>query len=346
MAKIEVGILGATGSVGQKFIELLTNHPFFEISELGASSKSAGKPYGTAANWIQNSELVDSIANITVKSCEDKFNSKILFSALDASVAGEIETDYANSGHIIISNARNHRYDKDVPLVIPEVNHSHLDLLNTQNFNNGGAIITNPNCSTIGMVLSLKPLHDLFGIKDVNVVTMQAISGGGYPGIPSLDILGNVVPYIGGEEEKLEIEPLKIMGELKNEEIINPDIKIAAQCNRVPVIDGHTECIQVNFINKPEEDEIIKAWNEFRSLPQEMGLPFAPKNPTIYMERNNFPQPRIHSNIDKGMATAIGRLRKDKFFDFVYVALSHNTIRGAAGNTILIAEILKEKGMI
>lgn len=346
MGKIKVGILGATGSVGQKFIELLTDHPWFEIAELGASERSAGKTYGEAANWILASELDNEIAKIKVKNCEHEFQSKILFSALDASVAGEIEETFANEGHIVISNARNHRYDKDVPLIIPEVNHDHLELIKTQKFNKSGAIITNPNCSTIGMVLALKPIYDAFGLNKVNVVTMQAISGGGYPGIPSLDILGNVVPYIGGEEDKLEAEPLKILGKFAGTEILPAKVLVDAQCNRVPVIDGHTECVQFSTDKPAEIEEIIEAWNNYSSLPQEANLPSAPINPVKYFHQPNFPQPRNHANLDKGMASSTGRLRKDIFFDYKFVVMSHNTIRGAAGNTILIAEVMKAKGMI
>ncbi|MEJ5351583.1 MAG: aspartate-semialdehyde dehydrogenase [Melioribacteraceae bacterium] len=342
--KIPVGILGATGSVGQRFLELLSNHPWFEVVELAASDKSAGKKYSEAANWIMQTPLPEKFANMIVKKCEPNLESKIVFSGLDASVAGEIETAFAEAGYYVISNARNHRFDDDVPLMIPEVNPEHLELLKSQKYK--GGIVTNPNCSTIGLALALKPLHDKFGIEAVNVVTMQAVSGAGYPGLPSMDIIDNVIPFISGEEKKMETEPLKILGKLNTNKIEFADIKISAQCNRVAVIDGHTECVQVKLKTKTTVDEIIKVWKEFKSLPQELDLPFAPKNPIVYLFEEKYPQPKIHRNIEKGMATSIGRLRECPLFDFKFVILSHNTIRGAAGGTILIAELMKAKGYI
>lgn len=344
--KIKVGILGATGSVGQKFIELLSDHPWFEIHELAASERSAGKKYKEAANWIMQSPLKNEYAEMIVKDCIANLESKIIFSALDANVAGEIEQSFANSGYIVISNARNHRFTEDVPLVIPEVNPEHLELIKVQKFANGGAIITNPNCSTIGLVLALKPIEDEFGIESLNVVTMQAISGGGYPGIPSMDILDNAIPFIGGEEGKMESEPLKILGKLNGEKIQFAEIKLSAQCNRVAVNDGHLECVQINLKKKAAKHEIIKTLNEFRSEAQQLNLPFAPKQPIHYFEEDRFPQPKIHRNLENGMAVSVGRLREDNLFDFKFVVLSHNTVRGAAGGTILIAELLKAKGYL
>ncbi|MBU2491764.1 MAG: aspartate-semialdehyde dehydrogenase [Bacteroidetes bacterium] len=344
--KIKVGILGATGSVGQKFIELLSDHPWFEIHELAASERSAGKKYKEAANWIMQSPLKNEYAEMIVKDCIANLESKIIFSALDANVAGEIEQSFANSGYIVISNARNHRFTEDVPLVIPEVNPEHLELIKVQKFANGGAIITNPNCSTIGLVLALKPIEDKFGIESLNVVTMQAISGGGYPGIPSMDILDNAIPFIGGEEGKMESEPLKILGKLNGEKIQFAEIKLSAQCNRVAVNDGHLECVQINLKKKAAKHEIIKTLNEFRSEAQQLNLPFAPKQPIHYFEEDRFPQPKIHRNLENGMAVSVGRLREDNLFDFKFVVLSHNTVRGAAGGTILIAELLKAKGYL
>ena len=340
--KIPVAILGATGSVGQRFIELLNDHPWFEISELAASDRSAGKKYADAANWIMQTPLPNKFANMIVKKCEPNLEAKIAFSGLDASVAGDIETEFAKNGYYIISNARNHRFDEDVPLMIPEVNPDHLDILKTQNYE--GGIVTNPNCSTIGMVLALKPLHDAFGLEDVNVVTMQAVSGSGYPGVPSMDIIDNVVPFIGGEEKKMESEPLKILGSLGTGKIENAKFKISAQCNRVAVIDGHLETVQVNFKNKPSKEEIIKVWNEFKSQPQDLNLPSAPKQPIVYFSEEKYPQPKIHRNVENGMAASVGRLRECPIFDYKFIVLSHNTIRGAAGGTILIAELMKAKG--
>lgn len=342
--KIPVGILGATGSVGQRFLELLSNHPWFEVVELAASNKSAGKKYSEATNWIMQSPLPEKFANMIVKKCEPNFDAKIIFSGLDASVAGEIETAFAEAGYYVISNARNHRFDDDVPLMIPEVNSDHLELLKSQKYK--GGIVTNPNCSTIGLALALKPLHDNFGIEVVNVVTMQAVSGAGYPGLPSMDIIDNVIPFISGEEKKMETEPLKILGKFNSNKIEFADFKISAQCNRVAVIDGHTECVQVKLKTKTTVEEIIKVWKEFKSIPQELGLPSAPENPIVYFYEEKYPQPKVHRYIEKGMATSIGRLRECPIFDFKFVILSHNTIRGAAGGTILIAELMKAKGYI
>jgi aspartate-semialdehyde dehydrogenase len=342
MKKISVGILGATGSVGQRFIELLSSHPYFELAELGASEKSAGKKYSDAVNWIMQTPLPKNIGNLIVKECVPDFHSKIIFSGLDASVAGEIETQFAEAGYFIISNARNHRFDPDVPLLIPEINYDHLSLLRSQNYK--GGIVTNPNCSTIGLAMSLKPLHDNFGLEAVNVVTMQAVSGAGYPGISSMDILDNVVPFIGGEEEKLETEPAKILGKFYNDRIELADFRISAQCNRVPVIDGHTECVQVKLKTKPSIEEIKKVWREFRSKPQVLNLPSAPISPIHYYEEDKYPQAKIHRNLENGMGVAIGRLRECSLFDYKFVILSHNTIRGAAGGTILIAELMHAEG--
>lgn len=343
--KINVAILGATGSVGQKFIELLSNHPWFNIAELAASDRSAGKNYCEAVNWIMQTQLDKNLSQFIIQKCEPDLKSKIVFSALDASVAGEIEEEFAKNGHVVISNARNHRFDENVPLVIPEVNSDHIDLILHQKFGNG-FIVTNPNCSTIGLTMALKPLHDKFGIEAVNVVTMQAVSGGGYPGVPSMDIIDNLIPYIGGEEEKMEKEPKKILGKLVKDKILFADFNISAQCNRVPVIDGHTESVQIKFKNKPTKEEIINSWNTFTSEPQMLNLPFAPLNPIIYLEDDKYPQPKLHRNLGNGMSVSVGRLRECSLFDYKFTVLSHNTIRGAAGGTILIAELLKAKGYL
>ncbi|MCF6271131.1 MAG: aspartate-semialdehyde dehydrogenase [Melioribacteraceae bacterium] len=343
--KIKVGILGATGSVGQKFIELLNDHPWFEISEVGASERSAGKKYIDATNWIMKNRLQKDIAELEVKECIPNFEAKLIFSGLDSAVADEIETDFANAGYFVISNSRNHRFDKDVPLMIPEVNAEHLKLIDVQPYK--GGIVTNPNCSTIGMILALKPLHDAFKIKKINVVTMQALSGGGYPGVSSMDILDNVLPYIGGEEEKMETEPRKILGKLGDGEIeFENNIIISAQCNRVAVIDGHLETIQVEFEKKPMKEEIIEAWNNFKGEPQELKLPFAPLQPIHYFEENNLPQPKLQRDLENGMAASVGRLREDPLFHYKFIVLSHNTVRGAAGGTILNAELMKAKGYL
>jgi len=342
--KIKVGILGATGSVGQRFIQLLDNHPWFEVAEIAASDKSTGKYYGEVVNWIQKTAIPDSIKNMKLKSCDAKLESKIFFSALDSNVAGEIETELADDGRLIISNSKNHRFDHDVPLIIPEINPEHLEIIKYQNCS--GGIVTNPNCSTIGLCLALKPLHDEFGIEKLNVVTMQALSGAGYPGVSSLDIVDNIIPFISGEEEKIQTEPLKIFGTLNDDKIVNADFSISASCNRVAVIDGHTEIVQVSLKEKVTVKDILRAWKEFSDLPQKLKLPSAPKNPLHYFDEEKYPQPKLHRNIDKGMATSIGRLRECKLFDFKFTTLSHNTIRGAAGGTILIAELMKAQNYL
>jgi aspartate-semialdehyde dehydrogenase len=343
--KIPVGVLGATGSVGQKFIELLSNHPWFEVAEVAASERSAGNIYKDAVNWILSSSIPERIANLTVKNCVPDLESKIVFSGLDSSVAGGIEEAFAKKGYIVVSNSKNHRMDEDVPLLVPEINSDHLQLVKTQKYN-GGCIVTNPNCSTIGLVLALKPLFDNFGLETVNVVTMQALSGAGYPGVSSLDIIDNVIPYISGEEPKLETEPLKILGKLNSHKIENTSIKISAQCNRVAVADGHLECVQVKLKNKASEEDIIKAWQNFSGEPQKLNLPTAPLNPIYYFSEDKYPQPKIHRNLDKSMAVSVGRLRKDSLLDYKFVVLSHNTVRGAAGGAILCAEMMISKGYI
>jgi len=341
--KIPVGVLGATGSVGQKFIALLENHPWFKVTGVAASEKSAGKKYKYAVNWILSTPLPEKVADLEVKECEPNLNCKLVFSGLDSSVAGGIEEKFARAGFTVISNSKNHRMDKDVPLLVPEINPAHLELIKTQKFN-GGGIVTNPNCSTIGMVLALKPLLDNFGLEAVNVVTMQALSGAGYPGVSSLDSIDNVTPFISGEEEKLMSEPLKIFGTLTSDHIKDIDLKISSQCNRVPVIDGHLECVQIKFKRKTGVDEIKNIWRTFRAEPQKLNLPTAPDKPIHYFEENNYPQPRIHRNVDKGMAVSIGRLREDTLFDYKFVILFHNTVRGAAGGALLCAELMKAKG--
>ena len=343
--KIPVAVLGATGSVGQKFIELLSNHPWFQVVEVAASERSAGKKYKDAVNWILSTPLPKDIAELIVKDCEPNLSSKIVFSGLDSGVAGEIEEAFAKKGYAVISNSKNHRMDKDVPLLVPEINADHLELIKIQKYN-GGCIVTNPNCSTIGLVLALKPLYDNFGLESVNVVTMQALSGAGYPGVSSLDIIDNVIPFIGGEEPKMEAEPLKIFGKLGKESIIDETIKISAQCNRVAVVDGHMECVQVKLKKKATKEEIIEAWENFSAEPQKLNLPTAPLKPVYYFTEEKYPQPRIHRNLDKGMAASVGRLREDSLFDYKFVVLSHNTNRGAAGGALLCAELMKAKGFI
>ncbi len=345
MKKIPVGVLGATGMVGQKFVEFLSDHPWFEIAALGASDRSVGKRYGDAIQWSLPIALPKSIADMPVVACCPPLPCKTVFSGLDSSVAGEIETDFAKSGAKVISNSGNHRMDPDVPLLIPEVNADHLNIIPYQNYGQG-AIITNPNCSVIGIAMALKPLLDRWGIEAVHVVTLQAVSGAGYPGVASMDILDNVIPHIAGEEAKVEREPLKILGSLHGKEIIPYPIQLSAQCTRVAVADGHLACLSVKLKNKAKADEIIAAWREFEGEPQKLMLPRAPKHPLVYLEDEKHPQPRLHRSLEGGMAVSVGRLRKCPLLDWKFVILSHNTIRGAAGCAILNAELMAKKGLL
>jgi len=341
---IKVGILGATGSVGQRFVQLLSDHPWFEIVEVAASSRSADKKYKQAAKWVMPTPLPDKVANMTVKECKPNLDCNLVFSGLDSSVAGGIETDFAEAGYTVISNARNHRYDEDVPLMIPEINPEHMQLIEEQDYK--GTIVTNPNCSTIGMVLALAPIVDEFGIEAAQVVTLQAVSGAGYPGVSSMDAIDNVVPYISGEEEKMVKEPHKILGEYKDGKIEKADLKVSPQCNRVAVIDGHLESISIKLEQKASKQEIIDTWTNYSSMPQEMDLPMAPKKPVHYFEESHLPQPKLQRNIDKGMAISTGRLQDCAVLDYKFIALSHNTIRGAAGASILNAEYMIKKGIL
>jgi len=337
-SKIPVGILGATGSVGQKFIELLAEHPWFQIATVAASDRSAGKSYREAAHWFMPKPLPPRVAAMTVRTCEPDLPCRIVFSGLNASVAGEIETNFAKAGYIVISNSRNHRSDPDVPILVPEVNAEHLAIINTQPYGQG-AIITNPNCAATGLVVALKPLLGKFGLKAVSVVTMQAISGAGYPGVASLDIVDNIIPYIGNEEGKLESEPQKILGTYQDGHIKPAQFKISAACNRVAVTDGHTECVAVKLNHKPAAEEIITAWREFQGEPQRLKLPSAPIFPIVYCEENDAPQPKLHRLLGNGMTVTLGRLRACPILDYKFVLLSHNTIRGAAGGAVLNAEL-------
>lgn len=343
--KITVAILGATGSVGQRFIELLTDHPWFEIVAVAASGRSFGKRYADAVNWLLPTPLPENIASMTLSECKPPIAANLIFSALDSSVASVIESAFAHAGYVVISNTKNYRMQSDVPLLIPEVNSDHLALLRHQKFS-GGSIVTNPNCSAIGLTLALKPLHDRFGIEAINVVTMQAISGAGYPGVASMDILDNIIPYIEGEEDKLEKEPLKILGKLDTDHIIESEIKISAQCNRVPVSDGHTECVSVKLKTKPSKQEMIEVWRTFSGEPQLLALPSAPEFPVQYFEDDYLPQPKLQRGVGRGMAVSVGRLRDCPLLDYKFTLVSHNTIRGGAGGAILCAELMVRKGHI
>jgi aspartate-semialdehyde dehydrogenase len=347
-SKIPVGVLGATGAVGQKFIKLLENHPWFELTELAASDRSAGKLYKEAAQWRQQTPIPERVKDKIVKPCEPGFDCRVVFSGLDASVAGEVEENFAKAGYIVLSNSKNHRMDDDVPLLVPEINSEHLKLIKTQRERRGwsGAIVTNPNCSTIGLVMALAPLHVAFGVERLIVTTMQALSGAGYPGNSAVDMVGNVIPFIGGEEEKMATEPLKIMGTLEGDGIRFADFRVSAHTNRVMVEDGHMECVSVEFKKKPSVDEVAGVLAGFTSLPQELGLPTAPARPVIVATERDRPQPRMDRDAGNGMSAVVGRIRECPVFDIRFIVLSHNTIRGAAGAAILNAELMKATGYL
>jgi aspartate-semialdehyde dehydrogenase len=347
--KFKAGILGATGTVGQRFIQLLENHPWIEVGAIAASDRSEGKPYHQACLWKISGAMPEYIRNTVVQECTPPLDCDFAFSGLPASIAGEVETAFAKAGYPVLSNSRNHRMDEDVPLLVPEVNHAHLALLpiqkKKQNYD-GGFILTNPNCSTMALVLALAPLHQEFGLEKVNVVTMQALSGAGYPGVASLDVIDNIVPFIEGEEEKIEIEPRKILGEMKEGRVVFGDFKISAHCHRVNVLDGHLEAVSVALRKRPSIQELLHALVSYRSLPQELDLPSAPQRPVVHVEGRDRPQPRMDRDVEKGMATVVGRVRPCPVMDYKFDLLGHNTIRGAAGAAILNAELLIAKDLI
>jgi aspartate-semialdehyde dehydrogenase len=348
-SKIPVGILGATGTVGQRFIQLLDGHPWFEITWLAASDRSAGKPYAEAAKWNLATPVPPKIAAMTVSAAApDSTTPRLVFAALDASAAQQIEPAFAEAGHAVVSNSSAFRMAEDVPLIIPEVNGDHVALIKTQKWykKNGGFMVTNPNCSAIGLVLALAPLHRRFGIDKIFVATMQAISGAGYPGVPSMDILGNVIPYIAKEEDKMEAESRKLLGTLNRSSIIPADLALSAHCNRVAVEDGHTESVSLKLRKPAQAEEIIAAWNDFRCLPQKLKLPTAPEQPVIYETAPDRPQPRLDRDRGRGMSAVVGRLRPCNIFDWKFTVLSHNTIRGAAGAALLNGELLKAQGYL
>ena len=361
MKKFKIGILGATGMVGQNYIKLLQNHPWFEIIDVAASPRSAGKRFKEAVKtkWQMAIPIPEKIENLIVRDVQDfdsiSSNLDFVFSAINMPTKDqikEVEFEYAQRGIPVISNNSAHRWTPDVPMIIPEINHNHIEIIPLQQKNRGfskGFVLVKPNCS---LQSYLTPIYALeregYKIDKLIITTLQGVSGAGYPGVPSLDVIDNIVPYIGGEEEKTEQEPLKILGKIGDNQIINDDsIQISATCTRVPVTDGHTASVNLKFKNKkPTIEEIIRIWKNFKSLPQDLDLPFAPKQPIIYLDNIDRPQPKKDRDNDKGMAVTVGRLRKDTVFDYKFVALSHNTIRGAAGGGILNAELLKAKGYI
>jgi aspartate-semialdehyde dehydrogenase len=347
--KMPVGVLGATGAVGQRFVELLDGHPWFEVAEMAASDRSAGRAYGEAVNWKISAGPPAAASRLVLKGLEDRLASPVLFSALPSEVAGPVEERLAAAGHAVFSNARNHRMADDVPLMIPEVNPDHAAMIHHQRRRRGwekGLLVTNPNCSTIHLVLALKPLCDRFGLRAVMVTTLQALSGAGYPGVASLDAVDNVVPYVGGEEEKMATEPLKLLGGLRGDAFVDADITISATCTRVAVRDGHTESVSLSLGRPAALEEVASALADFRAKPQELGLPSAPARPVVVLSQPDRPQPILDRMAEGGMATVVGRLRPCPILDYKFVLLGHNTIRGAAGASILNAELLKVEGYL
>jgi len=345
--KIEVGVLGATGMVGQNFIKFLQGHPWFQITWLGASDRSVGKRYAEVTAWRLSGEMPEAVRDLMVEECRPGNAPRLLFSAMDASVATDIERAFAEAGHFVVSNSRNHRMEPDVPLLIPEINPDHLKLAPVQRARRGwrGLIVTNPNCTTVVLTMALAPLKP-FGIQRVIMTSMQAISGAGYPGVPGMDVNANIIPFISGEEDKVETEPLKILGRFTGETIEPLTARISAHCNRVPVVDGHTEAISVELESKPSREELIEAFRSFRGLPQLRGLPSAPPRPVIYMEQPDRPQPRRDVERERGMSVFVGRLRPCPVLDCKFVALGHNTVRGAAGAAVLNAELMYSEGLL
>lgn len=347
MNRQKIGILGATGMVGQRFIQLLEHHPWFEVTWLAASDRSSGKRYGDAVRWKLDTPIPAHIAEMKISPAQPEGAPQVIFAALDSDIARELEPRFAQAGCAVISNSSAFRMQADVPLVIPEVNADHLALLDHQAWRkqSGGYIVTNPNCSAIGLVLALKPLEERFGIESIFVSTMQAISGAGYPGVASLDILGNVVPYIKNEEEKLQEETLRLLGTYKANLVHPLDARIAAHCNRVPVEDGHTESVSIKFRRKASREEILTAWAEFAPLTGK-DLPTAPAQPVQFLDADDRPQPRLDRMRGRGMSASVGRLRPCSLLDWKFTVLSHNTIRGAAGAALLNAELLVSLGKL
>jgi aspartate-semialdehyde dehydrogenase len=359
--KLKVGVLGGTGMVGQNYIRLLDNHPWFDVVYVAASPRSAGKKYSeaVAGRWQMPTPIPKSVRDIVVEDASNieaaKGKVSFVFSAMDLPEKEDtrnLEMSYAKEGIPVVSNSSANRWTEDVPMLIPEINHEHVNIIPIQQKNRGfdkGFVAVKPNCSLQSYVTAIEALRQAgFEVEKIILTTLQAVSGAGYPGVPSLDMVDNIVPFIGGEEEKTEKEPHKIWGKIEDDKIVNDEsIKISSTCTRVPVIDGHTACVSVKFKDEvPSEEEILKVWKEYKSIPQGLELPFAPSQPIIYLEEENRPQPRKDRDNGKGMALTVARLRKCEVFDIKFVALSHNTVRGAAGGGILNAELLYKKGYI
>lgn len=347
--KWRAGVLGATGLVGQRIVNILATHPWFELSEVAASERSSGKRYAEATRWHLDGPIPAAARNLVVKGLDTTLDCDLVFSALDSSVAGEAEENFARAGYAVVSNSKNHRMDPLVPLLIPEVNAAHVDAIPLQQQKCGygsGFIVTNPNCSTAGLVLVLKPLADAFGLEKIFVVTLQAVSGAGYPGVPSLDIHVNVVPFISGEEDKLETEPQKLLGKWDGARFINAGLGITAHCNRVPVLDGHLECVNVGLKKIASLYEVQEALRTFAVDDQLAALPSALRHPIVVLDEENRPQPRRDVNAGAGMAAVVGRVRECPLLDVKLTLLSHNLVRGAAGAAVMNAELLAARGFL
>jgi aspartate-semialdehyde dehydrogenase len=345
--QFRVGLLGATGAVGQTFIRLLDGHPWFTVTAVAASAQSAGRPYREAANWLSGRPIPDAVADLTVQPTEpEAMDCDFVFSGLSASVAGEVERAFAEAGTPVISNAKNYRMHDQVPLLIPEVNADHAALVEQQDWGSDGFIVTNPNCSTVGLVCALRPLVDAFGVEAVQVTMLQALSGAGYPGVPSLDAIDNVIPYIGGEEDKLATEPRKILGTWDGQRIVPAELTVSAQCNRVPVRNGHLACISVRLREDASPDAVRNALAQYRSPLAASGLPSVPDQLLHVTDEPDAPQPRRHVKAGGGLTVTVGRIQACPVNHVKFVALSHNTVRGAAGGAILNAELLAHNGYL
>jgi aspartate-semialdehyde dehydrogenase len=348
MSKIKVAVLAATGAVGQRFVQLLDRHPWFEVAALTGSERTAGQTYGAGCRWVLPGPIPEYAREMTLVPTEPGLDAAVCFSALPTDQAGAIEPAFARAGHFIASNASAHRMGPDVPLLIPEVNPDHTCLIEAQQKNHGwrGFLTTNPNCTATGLTIALRPLHDRFGLKRIFVVSMQAVSGAGYPGVASLDILDNVFPYIGNEEDKVETEPQKMLGKFAGDRIEPADFKTTAHTNRVPVIDGHTVCASIELEAKAPAAEVARALAEFQGPEIVRSLPSAPERVIEVRSEPDRPQPRKDRDAGRGMTTVVGRVRPDPLFDVKFVMLSHNTIRGAAGGSLLNAELMVAQGLI
>ncbi len=348
MHKINVAVIGATGMVGQRFIQLLQEHPWFELTAVVGSERSAGRTYGEACHWVIDNDMPATVRDLPVLHSEAALDTPLVFSALPSSVAGPLEERLAAAGHVVCSNASSHRNDPDVPLLIPEVNPEHLGLIEIQRKRRGwsGAIITNPNCTITPLTMALHPLHQAFGVTKVLIVSMQAVSGAGYPGVSAYDALDNVIPLIKGEEPKVESEPLKMLGTLNGSEIQPANCIISAHCNRVPTLEGHLECISIALEHQADLEQVVTVLRTFRGLPQELGLPSAPAQPVLVRDEPDRPQPRRDRAAGDGLATVVGRVRPCPILAYKFVALAHNTIRGAAGGSLLNAELMRAQGII